>query len=805
MVLRIFLILFFVVLSGVNLSVAAEGGNAESGAESAAAEVFPGLSELGTRSSNVADFVAKAEERLQQVADLARAEESLNGLKAELEKIKAEMLPLGSPDSWYVDRLNNFLSQLRQVRLQLDALQQRLAARQQEIDKIREQALKDQKFWSDWEKDLKKRDVKLPKQTLTEVNLQLNNLLRAVSVTTDKLLQFQDKVGIFQRELTVESDQLGSALGELRKVTFRRNAYSLFSADFYRQFDGKIGAQVADGVHATVKFDRRYLQENIWLSGLWVCLFVTCAGLLRYGRKRFPETEEWTFVFKRPLATASFIAIVFCWLWFPAPPALVRFIIGAVAVMTAISLALILLDSQRQKQILILAAGVFLLTNLLQLISFPQPLFRLYLLSLAIVFVPLLYRQVDSSRKLCQSSQGRIFRALLRFAIFVLVVSFFAQLVGYANFSAWLIKATFETGMVFLFLRMAVLLLSGIIDIAMNLLLQAEVKFFQSFGDEFGRRLKRLLKFILTLLAIFYLLPVWRLFATYNESWTFLSDLGLQIGSFNLSLKMVGSALFAFYLALQISWILQTVTESQVLEKRKADRGVQDAVKKLIHYAIVLVGFLFAMSLLGLELQNFMVLLGAFGVGIGFGLQDIVNNFLSGLILLFERPIKVGDGVLIDGEYGTVISIGMRSTIVKNLDEAELIVPNSQMISQKVTNWTLSTRRVRVVVPVGVAYGSDLEKVLAVLTEAAEEHPEVLKLPKPTPLFIQFGASCLDFELRVWISNVDNRPRIKNELLLYIDRRFREERIEIPFSQHDLHLRSIDTAFSRVLGTDGKK
>ena len=185
------------------------------------------------------------------------------------------------------------------------------------------------------------------------------------------------------------------------------------------------------------------------------------------------------------------------------------------------------------------------------------------------------------------------------------------------------------------------------------------------------------------------------------------------------------------------------------------------------------------------------MLLGAFGVGIGFGLQDIVNNFLSGLILLFERPIKVGDGVLIDGEYGTVTHIGLRSTVVENLNQAELIVPNSQIISQKVTNWTLSSRRVRLVAEVGVAYGSDLEKVLRILSEVAQQHPEVLDEPKPMPLFIQFGASSLDFELRVWIANVDNRPRIQNELLLEIDRRFREEQVEIPFPQHDLHLRSV--------------
>lgn len=770
---------------------AADAGNGEKAVGEATAPTIPGLGELGARSAALTDFVVKSEERLLQLADLSKQEEALAGLVGQFKKILAEMETLGSPDDWYVDRLNQYINQFGQLRQGLNDLQQRLSSRQQEVDKIREQLRRDSDFWSVWEQDLKQQDVKLPKQTISQVQQQLERLNKALKTTTGQLLQQQEKLGAFQRELVQPNDQLIQALGNLRKATFRRNAYTFFTADFYRQFDSALTAQVGEGLANALKFDRRYLQDNGWLVGLLGGVFVFCTMLLRHYRGRLKVSDDWRFILNRPFAAAGFFSIALFWLLFPAPPALFRFVAGAVAVVTATALALSLLESRRQMQILILAAAIFLLTNLFRLISFPQPLFRLYISLLAIVIVPLLYRQIDHSRKLCASGQGRVFRALLRFSMVVLILSLFAQIFGYMNFSTWLIQATFETGVVFLFVRMAVLLLSGGIDMGNELLVQSESKFFQEYGTELSVRLKRLLKFILYGVSVFYLLPVWRLFATLNESWNYFSELAVEIGSFTLSAQMLGSALFAFYLAMQVSWVLQAVTETQVLRKRNADRGVQDAVKKLIHYAIVLIGFLLVLSLLGMGVQNFVVLLGAFGVGIGFGLQDIVNNFLSGLILLFERPIKVGDGVLIDGEYGTVVRIGMRSTVVQNLDEAELIVPNSQMISQKVTNWTLSNRRVRIVVPVGVAYGSDLEAVLAILTEAGNQHQEVLKLPKPTPLFIQFGASSLDFELRVWISNIDHRPRIKNELLLYIDRRFREAKIEIPFSQHDLHIRSV--------------
>ncbi|WP_303722708.1 mechanosensitive ion channel domain-containing protein [Malonomonas rubra] len=790
MVLRVVCLIVFLLGLGLTPKLyAAEppaNGNGDVVAES------PGLSELGARFVALNDFVVSSEEKLKQLADLVGQDDALAEITQQFKLISDEMQSLGSPEDWYVDRLNHYLTRYGQLRQGVNGLQQRLTLRQQDAEKIRAQLQKSLEFWSAWEAELKKQDVKLPKQTIAEAKQLLARLQKELTQTTDHLLQLQEKIGSSQQELLLATDQLSVALGKLRKATFRRNAYSFFSADYYHQFSPALTEQMKEGAAAALKFDKRYLQENAWRLALLGGVMVLVAWLLFYFRARHTASEDWHFILRRPLGAAGFVAVAAGWLWLPAPPAMLRFMLVCFAVATAVVLATPLLENRRQVRFLILAAVVFLLTNFFLLISFPQPLFRIYILAMAVAFVPLLYRQIGESRQRRTAGQGRFYRTLLRIAMIVLCLSFFGQLAGFMNFSTWLIQATFETGMVFLFVRMAVRLINGGIELSNDALVQSQWPFFQEYGCELGARLRHLVAFVIYSFSVFYLLPVWRLFSTLNEGWLFFSELSIEIGSFSLTAQMFGSALIAFYLALQASWVLQAVTETQVLRKRNADRGVQDAVKKLIHYAIVLTGLLLALSMLGLGVQNFVVLLGAFGVGIGFGLQDIVNNFLSGLILLFERPIKVGDGVVIDGEYGIVIRIGMRSTVVRNLDEAELIVPNSQMISQKVTNWTLSNRRVRLVVPVGVAYGSNLELVLSILSEAGQQHAEVLKNPKPSPLFVQFGASSLDFELRAWIGNVDNRPRIKNELLLYIDKRFREENIEIPFSQHDLHLRSVE-------------
>ncbi|MFP4453944.1 MAG: mechanosensitive ion channel family protein, partial [Desulfobacterales bacterium] len=177
------------------------------------------------------------------------------------------------------------------------------------------------------------------------------------------------------------------------------------------------------------------------------------------------------------------------------------------------------------------------------------------------------------------------------------------------------------------------------------------------------------------------------------------------------------------------------------------------------------------------------------GIGIGFGLQNIFNNFLSGIILLFERPIQVGDVIEIGGIWGTVREINVRSTQVRTFDNADLIIPNSDFISQSLTNWSFRDARIRRTVEVGVAYGSDTELVRSILIEVAYQHPRILRRPHPEVLFSDFGESALIFKLRFW-AHIDWFLIVETDVRFDIDRRFRENNIVIPFPQRDLHFKS---------------
>lgn len=229
----------------------------------------------------------------------------------------------------------------------------------------------------------------------------------------------------------------------------------------------------------------------------------------------------------------------------------------------------------------------------------------------------------------------------------------------------------------------------------------------------------------------------------------------------------------------------------RVLSRTHLDPSLQYAVSRIVGYCFIALGFFIALKTVGIDLNSLAFVAGAVGIGVGFGLQNIISNFVSGLILLAERPVAIGHRIEIGGVAGQVTQISLRSTTVVTNDNITIIVPNSDFITSPVTNWSYGDPKVRFRLPVGVAYGSDVEKVRRVLLEVAVTNPSVLKEPAPAVFFDGFGDSSLDFELGVWTADRARNPRrFRSELFFAIERAFREHDIEIPFPQRDLHLRS---------------
>ncbi len=281
----------------------------------------------------------------------------------------------------------------------------------------------------------------------------------------------------------------------------------------------------------------------------------------------------------------------------------------------------------------------------------------------------------------------------------------------------------------------------------------------------------------------------------FSELASFLSTTSFSIGTISLSLLGLFLSIVALGLLIFLSRYIQLWTTTIILRSSSLDLNTRQAVGTFARYAVIVTGLLIILETAGIDLTSLTVIIGALSVGVGLGLQGITGNFVSGLIILLERPIKVGDRVEVGSIIGDVTNISARATTITTNDNISIIVPNSEFISTRVINWSLTDRKVRLQIPVGVSYSSNPEEVEKLLLEVANEQDGLLFDPKPDVVFLEFGESSLNFTLRVWTSEYINKPFVLKSLLNFaIAKKFREHDIVIPFPQRDLHIKSDSTA-----------
>ena len=282
--------------------------------------------------------------------------------------------------------------------------------------------------------------------------------------------------------------------------------------------------------------------------------------------------------------------------------------------------------------------------------------------------------------------------------------------------------------------------------------------------------------------------------SVFGRIWSYI-DHKFTIGNISVSVTSLAIGVGIFLLALVISRSLQSFLQRRMERHGYIDPGIRYTIFRLAHYLIISIGIIFALkNAFGLDLTSLAVVFTALSVGIGFGLQFIAGDIASGFILLFERPVRIGDFITITGPdskltEGRVQSINLRTTLVVTNDHITAIVPNSKLVNQELINWSYGGKRSRIAIPVGVSYDSDVESVTKTLLNAAEGINHVLEEPKPSVQFLGFGESSLDFRLLVWTDRPRRHPQIKSDINYRIERLFREQRIEIPFPQRELRVR----------------
>ncbi|HKY29721.1 MAG TPA: mechanosensitive ion channel domain-containing protein [Pyrinomonadaceae bacterium] len=270
----------------------------------------------------------------------------------------------------------------------------------------------------------------------------------------------------------------------------------------------------------------------------------------------------------------------------------------------------------------------------------------------------------------------------------------------------------------------------------------------------------------------------------------FLETSLFKLGETQITLLSVAYFFLLLILLVYLSGKSKTIV-NRVLARRGVALGIREATGSIVRYLMLFIGLLVILQTVGIDLTALSILTGAVGLGIGFGLQNIASNFISGLIILFERPVRIGDRIAVGDVEGDVVRIGARSTTVLTNDNIDIIIPNSKLITENVVNWTHGDRKVRFRIPVSVAFNVDIRKVEKALLEAAGNVPEVLETPAPAVRFLEFGENGLEFELRAWTTTlVQRRGKFTSEINFAIYDKLKEHEIEVPYPQRDIHIRS---------------
>jgi small-conductance mechanosensitive channel len=397
----------------------------------------------------------------------------------------------------------------------------------------------------------------------------------------------------------------------------------------------------------------------------------------------------------------------------------------------------------------------------------------------------------------------RLLRTYGPFCVVLLAANFVGVLYGYLDLGQAVVFATLGSacigGIVIVITRIAL----GLFAYLLRVWPLDNLRLVRRNRDRLLRFITRTLTVLMTLLWMFLVLRNLRLLDGLLTALQAVVDVRLQRGAISISLGDI----VAFAITVWASWLLSSfirfVLDEDIYPRVTLPRGVPYALSTLLHYLILVIGFFVALGILGVDLTKATILAGALGVGIGFGMQNIVNNFVSGLILLFERPVQVGDTVAIRDVAGEMQHIGIRSCVVRTWDGAEVILPNAVLIADPVTNWTLSNRLRRLTLSVGVAYGTDPAVVIELLRGMVTAHDGVLASPEPLLWFTGFGESALNFQIRVWTDRHDTWGALQSELYLATYKVLSDAGIQIPFPQRGVHIDSTAPLPVRVVDDGG--
>ncbi len=751
--------------------------------------------EIVPKSEQAIKRLQEIQSQIQTTTTIEKIGEDLNRLADKIDAWwEAQALTTRRPRSIF--EINDALRQWGNFGQQVDVMATALARRGEEISGLQKNVDEVLLVWKETQNLAhKKRLTKPVQQRVAEVLKEAAGVDAALKERTVNLLKLQSQIAATQKTLVGIGASIEEARGDLGKEVFALDSAALWRALAEPAAIESLPTEI-DESQRRVNYEARlffddYKDRLPSRLALFLAIWFLLLLLRRSATAGASASDEHSFakrLLAHSLSSTLLLTLFFSWV---AEPAIAGHILRILAFLSAIPVVFlipVLLTAAWRRGayiIILLYALDFVRVELL-----PASLFSRLLL-LAIDFMGfgygiwiLRYRYGELT---LWGGKRLVLVMLLSLAVAMLGLAVVANVVGGVFLAALATTATIRSGAAALLLHAIAEIIIALIRLGLETRMARISNSVSEFGSTIASRAAKLLRFAAHSLWIVLLFHHFGVLGGVFQGGSNFVTRRWQVGAAEVSLEDLFTFLVVFITAYLLSRLLRFIFRAEIFPRFRLPRGVPGAVDMLSNYVILTAGFLLALAAAGVDLSKITLVLSAVGVGLGFGLQNMVSNFVSGLILAFEHPIQVGDTVEVGSLTGNVQKIGFRASVVRTFEGAEVIIPNGELVWAQVINWSLSDQIRRIEVPVGVAYGTDPNRVLEILQGVARQSSEVLSYPAPDALFEQFGDSSLDFKLRCW-TQLQDYIRIRSELTLAVNNAFVENGIQIPFPQRDLHV-----------------
>ncbi|MFA9614770.1 MAG: mechanosensitive ion channel family protein, partial [Deltaproteobacteria bacterium] len=761
----------------------------------------PDLADLVLKTAELSKRLIDLEKNLEGVFDPSAAESSFRGTEKRLSDLSSRLEEAKTAKTTGDYQLIQLKTELQQERDFLETNLKPVTASLRKVSALKREWSKEKKQWSQWQASLDE-DMQIHAVLSTFVRAQ--ETISKANTTISQHLKPLFAAEIRGRDLQTRTYSIVSEVDDLISdtsgVESTESFPPMFSSRYVAQFSSGLWHEMRQGIRAVTLPDRQFFAQQGWVILLQVLLAISLAAVFLRSRQSLEESEQLRSLAKRPFALGVIVSVgtlPALYTSYPLTWHLFMQVFGWIALARVVE---VYTTRSTSRWLIYGMAFIMITIHLFRVLSLPLPLFRLYVFVVALVGLIFCLWFARQSRR---RKDSPLYTYGLGLGSLILMIIALVEVSGRADLALELLSSSLSTFGFALLAWLLMLLARGGLDWAVYKSRLQKISVFRKHGSSIAAKSTLFINLFIGSIVILTILTLWHVYDSPVEAFKGILSLGITLGSQRITLGLLLAAAALLYGSFVVSSAVQVLLLEEVFPKYHVEPGVGLSISRLIQYFLILVGFLLALTALGFTLTNLTILGGAIGIGIGFGLQAIVNNFASGIILLFERPIRVGDMIQLGDLPCMVKKMGLRSTVVQSLDDADIVIPNSDLITNQVTNWTLSGRSMRLRIQVGVAYGSDVTLVMRILKEIAERNLSVLSDPAPSTIFLGFGNSSLDFELQVRIKEFLYRRRIQTELNQEIERRFRLEGIKIPFPQRDLHVRSVDESTGSILTPPG--